>query len=369
MNCAYLGERTNGDRAACLVHGECSPTGTHPKLPRCSSCRSQLFSNDPKFADKWIDPLIILDREKTVNHSVRNLLAGGSAFLVCGGPSTNNIPLEQLNLRGCWSLGVNNSAAHPRFRAQAFVCSDPPMKFSHSLWLDPQVMKFVPIPKMGRGRRCLRRKDDGVFDKLDRNVTDCPNVWAFQRHSWLSPDDQFFMNDGACWGNQDAGVERTGQPKTVCTMLLGLRLLYYLGARTIFLVGVDFLMKPGAVYSFDQSKEDGGCVSNNRQFAVTNDWLCQMENGGTFKRFGLEVYNTYERSGLRAFPFCSFTDAVDYACREVEQKPDLSGWYEKIECPKCGSWHVAWTSTDCACVDCGIEWGPENPYKPEKKES
>jgi len=368
MKCVYQGDRLNGDRAACMIHGECSPGGTHRRLPRCNGCSSKLQAGDPEFGNKWLDPLVVLDRTKTVNHSLRNMLAGGPAFLVCGGPSTKNEPLERLNQRGCWSLGVNNAAAHPRFRSQAFVCSDPPMKFSHSLWLDPQVMKFVPIPKMGRGRRCLRRKDGGVFSKLDKNVTDCPNLWGFQRNSWLTPDDDFFMSDGACWGNQDSGTERTGERKTVCTMLLGLRLLYYLGARTIFLVGVDFLMKPGAVYSFNQSKEDGGCESNNRQFAVTNDWLCRMEKGGVFERFNLEIYNTYERSGLRAFPFCSFTDAVDYAGREVEQQPDLAGWYDKSECPKCKSWHIRWDPELNECQDCGLKWGPERPYEPQKQD-
>lgn len=330
----------------------------------CRDCAERLPLDAPDFAERWTDPLEIVTRDRTPTDALRNVLAGASVFLACGGPSASDLPLEDLNRRGVWTMCVNNMAGHARFRPQAFLCSDPPLKFSHSIWLDPAVMKFVPTPKLcGRSRTRLKRKVDGEFVSLNRRTTDCPNVWGFKRWSWLSPDERFFLTDGACWGNQDAGVKRTGEEKTVCTMLLGMRLLRYLGARRVFLIGVDFRMSREYGYSFAQGnaykyackfelkKESGLFVcrncggtsrtdtyrdcpaksdnSDNRQYAVVNRWLCRMEERGVFRRFGVEFFNCYERSGLRAFPHVPFGTAVEAAQGLVEDEPDLAGWYEK----------------------------------------
>jgi hypothetical protein len=213
------------------------------------------------------------------------------------------------------------------------VCSDPPQKFSHSIWLDPGIMKFVPTPKLNGKRAHLRQKIDGEFQPLQRSVDDCPNVWAFNRLSWLFPDDRFLTADGACWGNHQHGTELTGQPKTVCTMLLALRLLIYLGARRIYLVGVDFCMTPGSGYSFAQARDAEAQRANNAQYLVVNQWLCTMQEAGVFARFGVKVFNCNPASGLRAFPHAPFTAAVQEATGVVEEIPDLAGWYDKTPKP------------------------------------
>jgi hypothetical protein len=166
---------------------------------------------------------------------------------------------------------------------------------------------------------------------LDRKTVDSPNVWGFVRHSWMWPDDRFFLTEGACWGNHQSGVDKTGQPKTVCTMLLGLRILKFLGAKRIYLVGVDFRMAPDSGYSFEQERTPGACDSNNAQFAVVNKWLCELQENGTFRKFGLEIFNTYQHSGLRAFPYAPFEAAVREAVGIVESTPNLGQWYDKSE--------------------------------------
>jgi hypothetical protein len=299
-------------------------------LLSCEGCPSRLPMDQRGFAEDWTDPLTVLDRRRNPTTALRGMIAGGHAFLLCGGPSANEQPLEQLSRRGVWSMAVNNMAGHVRVRPQAFVCADPPSKFSHSIWLDPGIMKFVPTPKMSGRRSKLRRKmPDGSFTDLSMEVPDCPNVWAFNRVSWLTPNDNFFRSTGACWGNHQVGVESTGQPKTVCTMLLALRLLYYLGARTIYLVGVDFRMESGYGYSFGQSRTNDAVESNNAQYWAVNAWLCELQNNGTFARFGLSVYNTFQRSGLRAFPYLPFEQAVEQAVGIVEAQPALEQWYDK----------------------------------------
>jgi len=326
-DCVYQGDPTADGKHLCLLFKECQPTGESSQVPVCDKCKKRLKLDDRKFATKWQDPLVVLDRRKEETTALRDMLAGRSAFLVCGGPSTKDQPTDELTRRGVWSLGVNNAAGH--LRTNAMVCSDPPSKFSHSIWLDPSVMKFMPTPKMRGSRSKLRKKVDGAFSDLDRRTFQCPNIWGFKRWSWMTPDDKFFLTDGACWGNHQVGADSTGQPKVVCTMLLGLRILFHLGARTIYLAGCDFHMRPDYGYSFSQARDDGASHSNNEHFAIVNEWLCKMQEDGVFARFGLSVYNTFAYSGLRAFPYISFEEAVEESVGIVERVCDLTSWYEK----------------------------------------
>jgi len=343
MKCVYLGESLKIEKCGQPVH-QCKLLGCHVvegegsrTVPGCSTCTKRLSIQDAKFCVEWQDPLEVIDRRRKKTDALRNLLVGRSVFLACSGPSANLLPLEQLNRRGIWTMAVNNMAGHPRFRPQAFVCSDPPLKFSHSIWLDPQIMKFVPTVKLNGNRAVLKRKlGSGEFVRLKETVTDCPNVWGFRRESWLTPDDQFFTSPGACWGNQNVGVQRTGQPKTVNTMFLAMRLLRYLGASRVYLLGCDFRMAADYGYAFSQSiehkrskdKARPTCWDNN-QYAVANDWLCEMQRKGIFSRFGIEFFNCFRESSLRAFPYVPFDRAVMECKGLVEDEPDLAGWYEK----------------------------------------
>lgn len=336
MSCVYLGEPTGRNKGRQKAF-ECDFLECHVvegvgsrAVPGCSTCKHKLAASDAGFLKKWRDPLLVTDRRQKRTDAVRGMLAGRSVFLACSGPSANDLPLEELDRRGVWTFAVNNMAGHGRFRADAFVCSDPPVKFSHSIWLDPAVMKWVPTPKMKGNRAKLKKKTGpGKFEPLKETVTDCPNVWGFRRNPWLTPDDRFFLSNGAAWGNQDAGVRRTGEKKTVNTMFLAMRILRYLGAGRVFMIGVDFWMDANHGYAFDQSiQHKNHDVWDNRQYAVTNEWLCKMQRDGVFERFGIEFYNCFEHSMLRAFPFVPFDRAVRECKGIVEDVPSLSGWYD-----------------------------------------
>lgn len=276
------------------------------------------------------DPLMVTDRLKNRVDLSGMLANRPAAFLVCGGPSLNLIDPALLNQRGLFTMAVNNAAAWKSFRPSAFVCSDPPMKFHLGIWLDPSVMKFIPLPKLKGGRGVLRKKEEDKFTKTDFSACHCPNVWGFLRRSWMALDDTFFTEEGAAWGNLDEGVMRVGLPKTVNTMLLGIRLLYYLGARQIFLVGCDFKMIEGNTYAFDQGKGDDGVSSNNVQYQNVNEWLTKLQEDGIFSKFGLTIMNTSMNSELKAFPKVSIDAALQTALKGFPQCPlDLNGWYEK----------------------------------------
>ena len=331
--CLHLGRKIDDaeDHYTCYLHGECTiAQETNGKLPCCGSCPNKAVLGTDTFK-RWRDPLGIVGPNNKHTDVLRNMLRGGSAFLVCGGPSLLNVDYMKLRERGVFSLGVNNVAG--KVPVSAFVCSDPPAKFHHGIFYDPKVMKFLPTPKL-RGRRgTLRIKQpNGEFKQAKKKTIDCPNVWGFERRSWLAPDCTWFTGTSAAWGNHDAGVKKTGQPKTVCTMLLGLRILQYLGARNIFLLGVDFYMDPrrdlDKNYAFNQHREDGACSSNNNIYRVVNQWLLDLKP--IFEQFGFNTYNTYQESRLTAFPYVPFSDALEVCRSGVPEEPfDLQGWYEK----------------------------------------
>lgn len=338
--CVYLAEQLKDSineriMHACRMHGKCTLLPNNFAQPSCYDCKDRLLLSSPDLAAKFLDPLVVTDCRKTPTTALRGMLAGGSAFLVCGGPSVKLIDYNRLNERGIFSLGVNNVAG--MVPVSAFTCSDPPMKFHWGIFADPKIMKFLPVPKLGGGRNRgqLRIKHpDGSFQWLNRCAKDCPNVWGYERRSWMMPDHTFFTDSHAAWGNQQAGVDRCGQPKTACTMLLGFRLLHYLGARRIFLLGADFIMKPEAGpnenYAFGQARDADAIASNNRQYRIAADWLQQLRP--TFEQFGLEVYNCNPLSGLRAFDHVPFDEAMKLCRGTIPSEPfDLGLWYEKSE--------------------------------------
>lgn len=334
--CVYLGSMKSGDVRspihACQLHGVCCPGKKVEHVIACKECRDRLNLDNHNLADDFLDPLLLLDQERNPTHSLRNMLKGMPTFLVCGGPSAKDLPLDNLERRGIWSMAVNNMAGY--VHTNAFVCADPPQKFHNGIWLDPSIMKFIPSVKLKGSRGDLRSKNGEDFERMDVSVRECPNVWGFGRKHWWTYDETFFTHEMATWGNLDVGVKMTGNEKTVCTMLLGIRLLYYLGSRTIFLVGVDFNMDPKAGmkenYAFGEHRDADAIRSNNEQFAVVNKGLNAMNDRGVFERFGLEIFNVNEETHLEAFPFIPFESAIEWTLSGFPVEPfDLEGWYRK----------------------------------------
>lgn len=341
MKCIHLGGGIPGKKTedgrqvmSCQVHNLCTTYGENFPYASCSSCSERATEQSPTFSKDWYDPLVFTDRTKEPTNAMRNMLNGGCAFLVCGGPSTRELDLSLLDQKGVWSLAVNNMAA--AYRANGFVCSDPPEKFHDGIWLDPQIMKFLPLPKLSQGKKGkLRKKEGDEFFDLEKRTADCPNVWGFERRAWMQPDDHsFFTEPSASWGNLQKGVDLTGESKSVCTMLLGIRLLYYLGARKIFFVGIDMQMKEGVGakdnYSFGEIRDSSAIRSNNNIYRNVVSWLDRIQKAGSFEKFGLEIYNCNPKSAIRSFPHVSFEDAIAYSLKEFPVQPfDLVGWYEK----------------------------------------
>ncbi len=224
---------------------------------------------------------------------------GRSAFLVAGGPSFATIDSSKLNLPGCLTMALNN-AVHS-YRPDLWVSVDDPTHFMKSIWLDPKIAKFVPL--------CHAEKtifDNEEWRQTDHKVGDCPNVVYFRRNERFRAA-QFLTEDTVNWGDH----ARYGGGRSV--MLAAFRLLYFLGVREIFLLGVDFKMTAESRYHFEQSRSRSSIRGNNSTYRKLADRFGALVPH--FEERGLRVFNCNPDSELKVFPFIGFDEAVE-RCRE-----------------------------------------------------
>jgi len=260
------------------------------------------------------DPLQIYRYNQPIN--LANLWAPYPGFLVCGGPSINDFPLQRLKDRGIVSLAVNQVASYVPVRAWCF--SDSHYKFHYGMWIDPAIMTFAPVPKIS-GRRRFHMQVNGEFCNSAKTSI-CPNTFGFQRRTCFVPA-TFFETDYAHWGpgyHQPKDVPPIG---CLCTMLIGIRLLHYLGVKRIYLLGVDWVGRDGKCYGFPDTKRE-----RNRRYKRENAMLEALLP--RFKEKGIEIFNCNLHSRCLLFDYISFDDALDDCKGDVPDEPfDATDWY------------------------------------------
>lgn len=107
--------------------------------------------------------------------------------------------------------------------------------------------------------------------------------------------------------------------------LVALRMLYWLGFRTVYLVGADFHYRPEKTYSFAESKNANACGTNNNTMAILDGWMRQLRPH--FERAGFGVYNATQYSRLSAFDFVPLGQAVESAVLPQPSPDDVAGMY------------------------------------------
>jgi len=114
----------------------------------------------------------------------------------------------------------------------------------------------------------------------------------------------------------------------LCTMLLGIRLMHYLGCTTVYMIGVDFWMTEEAQYAFGQKKN----VRNGR-YSKENEMLKMLKP--TFDKHDFKLFNCNPNTKCDAVPYVSFDEAFYHCKGAVPNEPfDLSLWYDKGICNK-----------------------------------
>lgn len=265
---------------------------------------------------KYIQTPPILFTRDAHNVWLGDIYKGSSAFLILGGPSFAKVNKDLLNKAGVLTMGVNNSVKS--FRPNLWVSVDDPTHFIKSIWLDPKIMKFVPI--------CHSEKP--IFDNerwmmMDRKVGDCPNVLFYRRNENFNPD-RFLWENTLNWGNHS----KYGGGRSV--FLPAIRILFYLGVRKIYLLGCDLKMDTQYTYHFDQKREAGSVKGNNSTYEKLKNWFALLKP--KFESEGLKIYNCNFDSELKVFEFKKLEDAVRESTiefpRSLEQER-TNGLYDR----------------------------------------
>lgn len=245
-----------------------------------------------------------------------DMYRGGSAFLIAGGPSFSLVDKSKLNRAGILTMGMNNAVKS--FRPNLWISVDSPTHFMKSIWLDPKITKFVPF--------CHAEKklwDNEKWVEMDRLVGDCPNVFYYRRNEKFNAE-QFLFEDTLNWGNHS----KYGGGRSV--MLPALRLLFYMGIRRVFLLGVDFKMNDNYKYHFEQDRSGGSVRGNNKTYDRLKVWLSELKP--QFEKYDFQVYNCNLNSNLDVFPKVDINDAIEFATLDFPSdlsKERTEGLYDR----------------------------------------
>lgn len=228
---------------------------------------------------------------------------GASAFLILNGPSlvSGEYDLSLLNSPGVITYGVNNGPA--TFRPNFWSCVDDPTRFLKSIWMDPRITKFVPHAHAEKpifdNEKWEEMKSEGGQKVL---AGECPNCVFFHRNEKFVAN-RWLFEDKINWGNS----KHHGGGRSV--MLPALRILFLLGFRRVYLIGADFKMTEEYAYHFDEKRHKGAVNNNmNTYRRMNNEYFPQLKP--YFKEEGYEVFNCTKGSGLTAFDYFPYEEAI-----------------------------------------------------------
>ena len=264
----------------------------------------------------YLQPPAMLFTRDRHNIFFGDMYRGCSAFLIAGGPSFGDIDKEKLNQAGALTMGINNSVRS--FRPDLWVSVDNPTHFMKSIWYDPKITKFVPM--------CHTEKK--IFDNEHWRMTntkagDCPNVFYYLRNEKFMAK-RFLTEDSFNWGNHT----KWGGQRSV--MLVALRLLFYMGVRKVYLLGVDFNMDKETKYHFDQDRSKGSMNNNNKTYKALIERFKELKP--YFDTYNFKVYNCNPNSALKVFPYVDFDSAIKEATSDMPadiSNERTSGLYDR----------------------------------------
>ena len=254
------------------------------------------------------------------NVSLHNFYRGRQAFLILSGPSLKQHDLSQLTRRGIVTMGVNNSwAVH---RPNLWTCVDDPGRFIDTGWKDPGILKFVPMALWNKRLRIQR--PCGTLAPSAFRVRQMPSVLFYRRSEHFDPR-RFLDEDVICWGNPGSTVDALGIKGKRSVMLVAIRLLHYLGFRKVYLVGADFRMAPDRKYAFDERRSEQAIRHNNALYEALDKRFHALRP--QFEKARFQVFNCTPDSGLTAFDFMPYEQAVEAAAKECSKPVNTQGWY------------------------------------------
>lgn len=222
-----------------------------------------------------------------------DMYKGCSAYLCLGGPSFKNIDKRKLLTPGFITMGVNNVASD--FIPDLWVAGDPPDRFLESIWMNPRICKFVPF----------HFSDKEIQHEGKVTTGDCPNVCYFRRSNIFLHEQ--FLTEGTFGWKSSNGKKST--------LLIALKLLFYLGVRNVYLLGCDFHMDIDNPYSFESKVDENYVNKNNELYKVLIRDLEKLNPH--FIKHNFNVYNCNKDSNLKVFDFIDFEESLKITTSKI----------------------------------------------------
>lgn len=243
----------------------------------------------------------------------------GAAFLVCAGPSLVRHDLTLLSRRGIVTMAVNNawSLVRPTF----WVHVDSPGRFLDTCWRDPGILKFSPACSLDEHLNTL---ENGTPRRLPERTRDMPNV-AYYARSGHFDHASFLTEPLFSWGNDAKTDDSLGLTGKRSVMLVAVKLLYWLGFRTVYLLGCDFNMTPENKYAFPEQRTAQAVNNNNATYQALNQRFTALRP--LLDAEGFTVLNCNPDSGLTAFDFADYDDAIRAESKSCCEARSTVGWY------------------------------------------
>ena len=132
-------------------------------------------------------------------------------------------------------------------------------------------------------------------------VGDCPNVVGYRRNEKFHGP-RWLHEETINWGNHG----KFGGGRSV--LLAALRILFLLGFRQVYLLGVDFEMTAEKRYHFDEGRTNSAIRGNMETYVKLQAWFKELQP--LFLKSGFIVKNCNAASKLAAFPHLSYEEAL-----------------------------------------------------------
>jgi hypothetical protein len=218
-----------------------------------------------------------------------------AAFLVGRGWSVTPKRLKQLAKAGIPWMAINDfpkKGPKPRY----WCAGDGPNHYGNRIWDDAEIMKFSP---MGHVRMVRPRTD--AYEPARRPM-DAPNTHFIHPVNNLMELESWLHVPYIAWGASLHGptapsqFHKSGSGRS--SMMIGLRLLWHLGYREVYMLGCD-------------------CTPHHHP--APNYWKVMFDYiekiAPTFRRFCYNVYQTNPDAHLRTFPSVPFDKALADAAK------------------------------------------------------
>lgn len=216
---------------------------------------------------------------------------GKRAFLIGRGWSATKEKRNLLAQIHIPVMAINDYPDDQFLKPRYFCTGDPAGYFGMRVWDDPDVMKFCGM----HWKDSICPRPDAYAPK--RTPLDAANTFFFNHCNNEVDYESWLHVPWITWGNTIWGDEVPHQfyakGAARSSMLVGLRLLWHLGYRKVYLLGCD-------------------CFGHQSPYPEYWNAIFDMcrQLRPTFERYCYEVYQTNADSHLRAFEFKSFEDAI-----------------------------------------------------------